>query len=109
MRKLKAQFIQYLVKNLLVGVNEDDILQITSLGWFLNKRKLTPEEVAFLKEEAKSIQESSLWGLMHKDVRYMANLRMFEKGLVPENTLFGRAMLYDLELLRQYVDRFTNL
>jgi hypothetical protein len=109
MDRIKRILIQYLVKDLLCAVPEDDLLLITTTGWLKNKRKLSGEEVAFLKEEAKIIKESLLWKVMNDELRYQANLRMFEKGQIPENTTFGRAMLYNQELMREYVERISSL
>lgn len=62
-----------------------------------------------LKEEARDFQASYIWRLMTNDVKYLANLRMFEQGIVPENTTFGRAMLYNIELIEQFLRRVKEL
>ena len=109
MGRLKRRLVQYLVKNLLAAVSEEDILTITNRGWFLKNRKLTEEEITQLKEEAYSFRDSVLWGLMSKEVKHLANLQMFEKGVKEENTVFGRAMLYNLQLIQLFIDRCSKL
>jgi len=106
---LKERLIQHLVKNLLVAVMEDDILRITSRGWFKGNRKLTEEEVTFLKDGAKEFSDSIIWQYMKNELRWVANLRMFEKGQVPENTIFGRAMLYNLEVMEKFLENCKKL
>lgn len=106
---MRRKLIQYLVRNLLAAITEDDILTVTNKGWFYHKRKLTPEEVTQLQEEARSFKGSVLWNYMSNEVRYLANLQMFEKGISAENTVFGRAMLYNLQLLQQFLDRCSKL
>src|SRR5687768_15711386 len=108
-RKLQKWCINYLTRNLLVGITEKDILAITNKGWFMEKRKLSPEEVVFLKEEAEALKKSLLWKLMADDLRWQANLRMFEKSAEGGNSVFGRAMLYNVEVIRQYLERVIKL
>lgn len=104
----KKKLIQYLVKNHLASITLEDLLTTTTTGWYLKGRKLTPEEITQLKEEAHAFKDSVLWQVMANEVRYLANLRMFEQGIIPENTLFGRAMLYNIEILEKFIGRLTK-
>ena len=106
---IRKYLIRLLTKHLLVAVTDEDILTITNKGWFQGKRKLSEEEIMFLKEEAKALQESILWKMMVSELRWMANLRMFEKSAEEGNSAFGRALLYAIETERQYLDRVSKL
>lgn len=103
LRKLKTKFIHYLIKNLLVAVTEEEILTVTNKGWFRGNRPLTAEEKQAIIDDARSFRDSEVWKLMSNEIRWMANLRMFEKGTTAENTIFGRAMLYNLELIEKFI------
>ena len=109
MKWIRNKLIQYLTRNLLVAITVDDILTITTRGVYIGKRKLTQEELMQIKDEAKQFQDSYTWKLITKDVRYIANLRMFEQGIVPENTTFGRAMLYNVEIIEKFMQRVKEL
>jgi hypothetical protein len=109
MEVIKRKLVAYLVKNLLAAVSERDILTITNRGWFTHNRRLTEEEVNQLKDEARALKGSVLWTMMANEVRYLANINMFEKGDTPNATTFGRAMLYNLQLLEQFIDRCKKL
>ena len=109
MGRIKRKIIQFLVRDMFVGLTDDDILKVTNRGWFMKGRKLSQEEVTELKEEATSLKESVLWNLMSNEIRYLANDRMFEKSAVEGNSVFGRAMLYNLNLLEQFIDRCKKL
>ena len=109
MKWIRNKLIQYLTRNLLVAVTLDDILTITNRGVYIGKRKLTQEELMQIKDEAKQFQDSYTWKIMTRDVRYIANLRMFEQGIIPENTTFGRGMLYNLEIIEKFMQRVQNL
>jgi hypothetical protein len=81
MKYIRKKLIQFLVKNLLAATTEEDILTITNRGWMHQKRKLSPEEVTQLQEDGHSFKDSVLWNYMKAEVRYQANLRMFEQGV----------------------------
>ena len=104
MKKLKLKLIQYLVRNLLVALLPSDILTITNKGWYIRGRKLSEEEKIQLKEESESFSRSFLWELMSNEIRFLANDRMFEKSAVEGNSVFGRAMLYNLQLLDGFME-----
>lgn len=106
---MKRKFIQYLVKKLLKAVNEDDILRITNKGWLKGKRRLSDEEIEFLKEEAKALEESVLWKTMCDELRWLASLRMFEQSATEKNSEFGRAMLYNLEMQKKFIENCSKL
>jgi len=108
-RKIARKITQYLVRNLLVALTEDDILTLTNKGWYLRGRKLSPEDIGQLKDEASMLKKSVLWELMSHDIRFLANDRMFEKSATEGNSVFGRAMLYNLNLMGQFLDRITKL
>ena len=107
--KLRKWLIQYLTKHLLAAVTEEDILTITNKRVLVGKRRLSEEEVAFIKEEAKALEESILWKMMVTELRWMANLRMFEKSAEGGNSTFGRAMLYSLHNMQVFIDNCKKL
>lgn len=109
MNWIKRTLITYLTKNLLVALTSDDLLTVTNKGVFLGRKKLSPEEVMQIKDEARQFKDSYIWRLMSHEIRYQANLRMFEKGIIPENTTFGRAMLYSIEILETFLAQSKKL
>jgi len=94
-----------LVKNLLKAVHEDELLTVTSRGWYVGKRRLQPDEVSLLKQEAKEFKGSYLWKLMSRDVKYMAYLRATNKARTSEDLLYSNAMYYNLELLETFITK----
>lgn len=106
---MRNKLIQYLVKNLLAAISEEDIITVTNRGWLKGKRKMDEAEVTQLKQEAEELKKSVLWNYMSNEVRWLANLQMFEKGISKDNTVFGRAMLYNLELCNKFLDRISRL
>lgn len=106
---MRRWLIRQLTKRLLVALTEEDVLMITNKGWFVKNHKLTPEEVSQLKDEVRGFKDSVLWKLMSNEIRLLANTQMFEKGISEKETMFGRAMLYNLQLLETFITRCTRL
>lgn len=109
MKWLRRKLVQYLVKNLLVAITEDDILLISNKEWLLKKRKLSSEEIISLKEEAQSFQSSLLWKLMRNELRWLSNRQMFDQLQNPDDMIFGKAMLYDLEKIKDFIEKLKSL
>lgn len=103
LKKLRHKLVTYLTRNYLKAITEEDIIQVSSNGWLLKRRKLSSDEIIALKEEAAFIQKSILWRLMKKDVAFLASQQMFDKATSHEDILFGKAMLYNLNLLDEYL------
>lgn len=109
MNYFKNKVIRYLVKNLLVALTADDILTFTNKGWYIHKRRLSDDEVMQLKDEAQMLKDSVLWKLISNEIRFLANTRMFEKSAAEGNSVFGRAMLYNVDIIENFLDRCKKL
>src|SRR3990167_8134573 len=92
-----------LTKHLLKAVHEEELLVFTNKGWYINHKRLTEEQVATLREEAREFQDSFLWRLMSHEIKFMAYLRGSNKARMPEDLIFSSAMYYDLELLEKFL------
>ncbi len=108
MRWIRHKLVLYLTRNLLVALTEDEILTMTNRGWSYRGRMLSPEERAQLREEAQTFGDSLLWQMISNEIRFTANLRVFEKGVDAEQTIFGRAMLYNLELIATFIKNLKS-
>lgn len=108
MKWIKRKLVKYLTKNLLVALTDDDILLMTNKGWFLNKRKLSPEELGELKQEAMDFKKSALWQLMQRDLEYHAFLRG-RKAQTDEDNLACHYLFYNLDLIQQYINNCSKL
>ena len=95
----------WLVKNLLKAVHEDELLTTTSRGWYVGSRRLRPDEISLLKQEARELKGSYLWRLMSRDIKYIAYLRATNKARTSEDLLYSNAMYYNLELLETFISK----
>lgn len=90
-------------------ITSDQVLQFTSNGWYLGKRRLTPEDCSTLKLEAQQFGESFMWKLMRNDIHYVAYLQGTAKRRTEEDALYAGAMYKDLEILEQFIEQCRKL
>lgn len=109
LKKLRRHLINYLVKHLLVAITEDDIILITGKDYLFKKRKLSNGEVIQLKEEARSFNKSLLWYCIKNEVGWLASRQMFDEMKVADDMVFGKAMLYDIDIIKKYITRMSQL
>lgn len=88
---------------------EDEVLVHTNKGWYIGSRKLKPEEVTSLREDAKQFRDSFLWNVMRKDIHFMAYLRATNKAQSSKDIEFANAMYQNLEILENFLKRCTEL
>lgn len=104
---LKNYLLFRLTKRLLRVVSEEEIMQVSGRDYLIGTRKLTPEEVAFLKEEAQLLKDSLLWKLMTSEVEYLAFIKMSYRAAKPEDIVHGNAMFYSIDILRKFLNRLS--
>lgn len=109
-RFLQARFINLLAKGLFNAVTLDDIIQLKPDGVYLNEKKMTREEIEFVKVEAEKFKDSFLWKrLMKNRVKIVANRRLYETAIDADGLIFGKAMLYNLEILEKFLEALSKL
>jgi hypothetical protein len=106
--RIKRTLVNYLVRNLLQAITEEEILIMAGKEIKLNGRKLSLEEVAQLKEECQEFGKSFLWKMMSHEIRFQAGMRMMEKAEQNGDIVYRKAMLYNLDLLRKFIDNLTK-
>ena len=106
MKKLK----QYLFKYLFNGITDKDILKIDSKGvLYQDGKKLSSGQTSALINDAIRFEESELWKFMKNEVRYIANKHIFEKSTNTDDLMWGKSILYGIDLQDQLVKRLKKI
>ena len=88
------------MKHLYCAITEDD---------FVQTKDMDKAEQLQLKEEAKYLREMQLWQQLSKEMKLAANERMFTKSNTTDDMIFGKAMLYTLEVMRVKINNLTKI
>ena len=106
---LKRKVISLLTKNLLKTVDERDLLRPGPNGSIILKGHiLRPEDVDSLKQDAEFIKNSTTFKFLLDDMRYISNQIMFEKCQSYDDMMFGKAMLYTIDILEKKVKNLAK-
>src|SRR3990167_5571979 len=95
-KRLKLFVIDYISRRHVRAVTLDDIITITSKGWFVSTYRLSEEEIKSLKDQAATILKLPIWKFMKDDLEWQAWNRMAPPK-VPDDIIFGSAMFYSID------------
>ncbi len=97
-------------KDLLNLVNADDIIYIDSNNNIvINGQYASVNEINNLIADAKFFKNSQLFKLFQGTVVKNARMKMFDHSQNFDDMISGKLMLYNLDILRQIVDRLNQL
>jgi hypothetical protein len=99
----------WLLKNLLNAITLSDIIKYDKGQWSINGRGMTIEEMEAIKEEAKFISKTRIWALLQGTLAEEAKDRMFNKARTIDDIMWGKALLYNLDLQNQIISTLKNI
>jgi hypothetical protein len=109
MSKLKLIAINWVVKNLLKSITEEDVLRPDKKGGIIYRgRTLSKEMCDRLQDEAEMLENSYTLKFILEDMEYLANKTMFEKSSKFDDLLFGKAMLYTIDVLKKKIHNLAK-
>jgi len=100
-RYLARKLINWLVKDLYNGVTIDEVLWADKGRYYIGWHQVTPDEMAKYQIEAVMITDAPLWKTLTKNLKYLANKRMYEQSKAYEDMYFGKAMLYVIDVMEK--------
>jgi len=112
---LQGIFVRYLTKHLFNAVSERDLLKaigkdnkgLTIISY--KGKRLNPEKVVRIKDSAELFTKSDIWKVLKNEVKFQANRRMYDKSRNVSDILFGKAMLYNLEVMDNKLKELSQL
>ena len=110
MNFLRKHLIHFITSHLFNGITKDDILQVKSKDVIIYKGKeLNGEQKLDLRRDAEQFGKSVIWKLLSDDAKYQANLRMFEQSTDIQGMMFGKAVLFAIDVIDKRIEQFKNL
>lgn len=106
---LKRKLINLLVKHLYKFVTVEDVLVQTKNGFFINGKKIETKYIKELKGQSKIILDLEAYQLIRRELIEVSNETMFSKSKDFDDVMFGKAMLYCLDLLHQKLTKLSNM
>lgn len=106
----------YLLKHLLNTATEDDFLQIKYLDIKKTKsiiikggKEISEDEKQNYVSEARTIIKLRLFKDIMESMKWTANERIFNNSQKDADIVYGKAMLYTLDVLQKKLDNLSSL
>ena len=94
----------WLLKNLLNAIVIEDIITYDKVGQiYINRVLITDAELNSIAEEIKFLKSTRFWALMNSTLADEAKLRLFNHSKTIEDMHFGKAMLYNLDIMSKAI------
>lgn len=106
---IRRKLINLLVGPLFNGVGESDFLHIKGRNIYIGGMQMNDTQTQELKNAAKVLKQMHLWTLLNTQVKLAANRRMFEKSTSYNDMYFGKAMLYNVDMVEQKVNKLSQM
>lgn len=94
----------------MLKVIPEDVFKVTDKGYvLLGKTPMTKEEVGILQSEIKFLEKTRIWAILTAGVADKAKQIMFEKAQSFEDMKTGKAMLYNIEMMKNTMIQIKNI
>lgn len=103
------QKLNDLVHDLFNGITEDDVMRLKNNKLVMRGKEITKEEIAIIRQDAEIFKDSVIWNILKRELQLAANERMFDKSETIDDMIFGKAMLYNLNLIDLKLKNLVNL
>ena len=75
----------------------------------MRSREITDEEIEILRRDAEVFKDSVIWNILKRELQLAANERMFDNAKEIDDMIFGKAMLYNLDLIDKKLKNLVTL
>ena len=100
--------INEIVKSVFNGVTPDDVLRFDGGKFIVGEQVLPQEDIQILQMQAMMIRDSYTWKLLMNNMKNLAIKRLAYDSKNYEDVYFGKAMLYELDVIQRSVESLAN-
>lgn len=104
----KHQILTMAVKDMFNTVGYDDILQEKNGKWIFSGKEIPEGIKTAISSEAGHMLDSKLWKIIENDIKYQANLRMYDKAQTETDLIAGKLWLYTFDVIKTRLRSLTK-
>jgi len=108
-RKGKIPLASFITSHLFNGLTEDDLWKELPHGIEIDGVLYKRNDLQVFANEADNFLNSKLWNQTKKVLQVSANKKMFYSGITENDLLFGRAMLYNINVFESFLKKISKL
>ena len=109
MKKLKIKIFNYLMRSMFNAITEKDVLRIKGKKIVIGDRVLADAEVRGLKGEAADMETIPLWNYLKKDMKHIANKKMYRESQTVDDMIAGKMILFTIEVMERKIDNIKRM
>lgn len=99
--RLDKEILTELVRDLFNTIDEHDILREEIDGkWYVGDKQLQDAEKKIVISEAQMFLKGKVWNVLQRDVKYLANKRMYINSRTEMDLVAGKLLLYLLDIMK---------
>jgi len=72
-------------------------------------KPMPDENFEQLKADARTFRDSAIWQVIQNEIKFAANKRMFERSQTTDDILFGKVMLYVIDIINKKLQNIAKL
>ena len=109
MKRFKIIILNWLVKSLFKGLRKNDVFRVKNGKLQLDGEECKHDHALKYRDEALKILHSPVWKMVNDKIVYKAEEAMFKKSKTTDDLFFGKAMLYDLDLVNECLKKLSTI
>lgn len=106
---MKRWILNKILAHLFNAVTTDDILKYEAQTLTLNGQPVTNRMVDELRSGAETLKSMYVFQLLMKEMKHAANQRMYQHSKSDADIVFGKAMLYSIDVLEKKIINLSQL
>ena len=107
--KLKNRIRNYLLKSLLNAVVPEQVVRVSKDNKLLVVgQEITPDEAQSLLAEVQFIEKTRFWEICQNTLKDQAHKQMFDNAKIYDDIIWGKALLYNLDLQLKIMEIIKN-
>lgn len=108
-RQSRQDILTFVVKEMFNGVTDDDVIRQDGTGLSYKGETLSKAEVSSFRADAQYILKCDLWDELYNSLRLAANKKMFEQAQTMEDMHFGKAMLWNVDVIKKKLEKLASI
>jgi hypothetical protein len=109
LKKLKLKFINLLVRHLYKWDDTSDVFIVSGNNFIVNGVVLKKADVVELKNQAELVKNLEVYKLIRQEFQKAAQKQIFENSKNLDDILFGKVMLYMLDVIDKRIEFLSKL
>ncbi len=108
-KKIKIKVLNWCIKHLWNGLTEEDVLVVVGKNVIMRGEMVSPEARSEITSGAKAFINFPFWNLLRQEMKIAANRKIYNESVTVDDMIFGKAVLWTLDVMQKKVENLSKL